>query len=351
MALQQEELVFFIGCYTEMLLPDFGGSGKGIYTVSINKHTGTISLLDAYAIKNPSYLKVHNNVLYAVTEVFQEDNPKVSAFRIKEGGSLEFINTQDVDGGLPCHVNAIDDKVLVSCYGSGNLLVFPINSDGSLCAEDCNFRHSGNSVNKDRQEAPHAHQVMIHPDQKNIFVPDLGIDIVKVYSLEEDVLNANPDLDITIPEGNGPRHIVFNTTGNIGYVMNELTSKIVVLTKEGKTFKCNALYDSLPNTYKDVPSGSAIRIHPNGQFLYVANRTIDAITIFKIEDEGLELLDYQYTNGKTLREFNVTPDGNWLLACMQDSNEVISYKIQPNGLLEEKARTRKIISPVCVCFN
>ncbi|CAN0530864.1 unnamed protein product, partial [Scytosiphon promiscuus] len=56
--------------------------------------------------------------------------------------------------------------------------------------------------------------------------------------------------------------------------------------KEG-SFDEEEIYSALPNDFTGVPSGSAIRIHPNGQFLYVANRKLEAISIFRIYKDKL----------------------------------------------------------------
>ncbi len=350
MSFKNNKLHFYIGSYTEMLAEDFGGSGKGIYVLELNLDTGEIKLLSTYKLTNPAYLTVNASHVYAISEVEEYKHPKVSAFKIKDHGVLEFVNEQHVEGSLPCHINIQHKTLLVACYGSGNVLSFPVDNEGKILKHNYNFKHTGKSINMERQEAPHAHQVVIHPEREEVFVPDLGIDKIKVYQFNNQVLTPMPRLDIDIPKGNGPRHMVFHRNGNLAYVMNELTGNVTVLKLEGDKFQYKDSYKSLPQTFTETPSGAAIRIHPNGKYLYVANRTIDSITIFKIQGESLELLDYQYTNGTTIREFNITPDGNWLIACLQDSNEVISYSILSSGLLQEKQRNTTIISPVCVCF-
>ncbi|GAA4947345.1 lactonase family protein [Algibacter agarivorans] len=350
MDLSNDKLIFFIGSYTEMLTPNFGGSGKGVSTVSLNLNSGVIEFLNAYMVRNPAYLTANNGYLYAVTEVEDINAPKVSSFKILDDFSLKFVNEQPLDGSLPCHINTVNNNLLVACYGSGNLVFFPLGAKGTILGCSHNFVHKGKSINKDRQEAPHAHQAVVHPDGERVFVTDLGIDKIKVYRLKEGILEGLPEKDISIPKGNGPRHMVFNTEGNLCYVMNELTGKIAILKYKEDKFYFEKLYDALPASFTGVPSGSAIRIHPNGAYLYAANRTVDVITIFEIKNEELHMLAYQLTNGKTLREFNITPDGNWLIACLQDSNEVINYAITASGLLEEKSRTNSIVSPVCVCF-
>ncbi|GAB1858576.1 lactonase family protein [Flavobacteriaceae bacterium MHTCC 0001] len=341
---------FFIGSYTEMLTHDFGGSGEGIYTVEMDVITGEISVLSTYVLRNPAYLALKDGILYAITEVEQHKGAKVSALKVKGEGKLELMNAQSVVGSLPCHINIIQNRLMVACYGTGNVLTFPLSAMGEILEYDANFKHKGSSVNVLRQEAPHAHQIVYHPEGQHVFVPDLGIDTIKVYRLENDGLTPEPKHDVHLPKGHGPRHMVFNAKGDLGYVMNELTGNVAVLKRIGGVFESVSLYKALPDTFNDVPSGAAIRLHPNGKFLYVANRTINTITIFKVEGDKLQLLDHQYMHGKTVREFNITPNGDWLIACMQDSNEVISYRIQPNGLLVEKSRNTNITSPVCVCF-
>jgi len=342
--------IFFIGSYTEMLAEDFGGKGEGIYTVEMNMMTGQVKVLSTYFLRNPAYFVRKEHFLYVVSELENPSEAKITAFYIKEDHQLEFANVQNVKGSLPCHVNILNDNVFVACYGSGNVLNFPLTEDGEILKSKYDFHHVGSSINADRQEAPHAHQIAIHPDGKHFFVPDLGIDKIKVYGFENEILKPIPELDIVITEGLGPRHMVFNSKGDMAYVMNELTGTVAVLKLHNAKFECISLNKALPETFTETPAGSAIRIHPNGKYLYTANRTIDILTVFQIEGDNLNLLNYQYTNGKTIREFHITTNGLWLIACLQDSNEVVSYHILENGLLEERNRTNTITSPVCVCF-
>jgi len=344
--------ILFIGSYTEMITDTFGGHGEGIYALELNESTGTLKHLNTTSTINAGYLVIskNKNFLYTITEVFTEKKPVIKAYKINDDYSLHFLNKQPIVGSLPCHIEYHNTSVLVACYGTGNVLRFPTHSNGSLlnCSHD--FKHSGSSINSERQEAPHAHQVVIHPDNKHAFIPDLGIDKIKSYELNAETIGPKDSLDIDIPKGQGPRHMVFNKKGTMAYVINELTGAVSILKKEIETYKLLKNITSLPLNFEETPSASAIRIHPSQLFLYVANRTIDAITIFKIVEDDLELVDYQYTEGNTLREFNISPDGNWLIACLQDSDETIVYKINSNGTLIEKHRTKAILSPVCAVF-
>ncbi len=342
--------VFYIGSYTEMLSPSLGGSGKGIYTVELNNNTGKLTVLHTTFITNPGYLVKHQDYLYSVVEVLQEKQPKVVAYKIQEDFSLQLINKELVDGSLPCHINYTHNSLLVACYGTGNVLQFPIDTNGAILKNAANFYHQGNSINKERQEAPHAHQVAVHPDTTQVFVPDLGIDTLKSYRIENGILTKTPINDIEITKGFGPRHLCFQNSGDFGYLINELSGEVSIIKKEGNSFIVLDNIPSLPNSFNETPSASAIRIHPSLPILYVANRTLEAITIFKIQEDKLVFVTYQFLNGKTVREFNISPDGRWMIVCLMDSNDVYTFRILENGRLKQTFHTKEISSAVCVCF-
>jgi 6-phosphogluconolactonase len=274
----------------------------------------------------------------------------VRAYRINGDFSLEFLNEQSISGGYPCHIVVHNNNIFVACYATGNVLQFPLDVSGKVLECKKDHKHIGSSSNKSRQEAPHAHQVAFHPNQEDMYVCDLGIDTIKAYHFEGEDLVPNESKDCEVSKGGGPRHLVFNKDGSLTYVLNELTGNVSILKDKGDIFEQISVHNSLPNDYKGKPSSSAIRIHPNGRFLYTADRGAEAITILTIIEDELEVIDYKYTQGKELREFNITPDGNWLIACHQNSHDTVVYKIQEDGRLKETYRTKEILSPVCVVF-
>lgn len=345
-------MIFFVGSYTEYPIPGFGGTGLGIYTVRLNTDTGRLTILHTKKTRNPSYLTVSddNQFLYCVTELSQSEFPKVRAYRIMDDFSLKFLNEQPISGGFPCHLVTHADSVLVACYSTGNVLQFPLDVHRKLLPSTNDYRHRGSSIHTERQDAPHAHQVVVHPNAKDIYVCDLGIDTIKAYYFEKDDLVPNKKKDFHVSKGGGPRHLVFDKNGGLAYVINELTGDVSVLQDKEGIFEHLNTYSALPDDYRGEPSGSAIRIHPNGRFLYAANRRLEAITIFGIGGDQLKLIDLQFTKGDEGREFNIAPNGKWLIACHQNSHDTVVYKIKKDGKLVETFRAHEVLSPVCVVF-
>jgi 6-phosphogluconolactonase len=57
------------------------------------------------------------------------------------------------------------------------------------------------------------------------------------------------------------------------------------------------------------------------------------------------------TGGKTPRNFNVDPTGQWVLAANQGSNSVVVFQVdQATGQLTPNGQTQTVGAPVCIRF-
>lgn len=79
----------------------------------------------------------------------------------------------------------------------------------------------------DRQEAPHPHQAITDPTGEFILVPDLGADIVRIYTVAED-LSVSAVEPLSVAPGTGPRHAAFavHDETTYFYLVNELANTI-----------------------------------------------------------------------------------------------------------------------------
>jgi 6-phosphogluconolactonase len=63
----------------------------------------------------------------------------------------------------------------------------------------------------------------------------------------------------------------------------------------------------------------------------------------------LEWIDHQSTLGKTPRNFNFDPTGNFLLVANQNSDEIVIFKRdKETGLLTDSGKRIKVSKPVCL---
>lgn len=340
-----------IGTYTK-------GESKGIYVYRFYVETGKLAYLSQIEdVSNPSYLTVsaNNKFIYAVNE--NSPNGSVSAFRFDAGtGKLELINSQQT-GGSPAHVSIDKDQknLFVSNYGTGSLSVVPINKDGSLGAATQTIQNEGGSVNKQRQAGPHVHSATLSPDEKHLFVADLGTDKINIYRYRDSkvpALTSEIPAFVTTKPGSGPRHMDFSADGKFLYIVQELVAAVTVYGVDDAKLTEIQTIPMVDANFKGAVGAADIHISPNGKFLYASNRGEgDEIVTYEISPVSgqLRFIDRFRTLGKTPRNFIIDPTGKFLIAGNQNSNTVNVFAIdQKSGRISPTRNSINIDSPVCL---
>lgn len=336
-----------IGTYTN------NNASKGIYVYDFNAANGETREISTAKAGNPSYQAVDKkgNFIYSVNE---SDEGKISAFKYdRSAGSLSLVNQQSNNGSAPCYVS-IDQTgkwLFTGNYSSGNLTVHPIAPNGSIGVIQQVVQHMGSGPNKDRQESAHVHCTYMSPDNRFLYVPDLGIDKVMIYPFNAQTgrLDTAKSSAITILAGGGPRHIVFTQNGKFGYIIEELSGAITVVARKGNQHAILQQINNLPAQYNGASAD--IHLSPDERFLYTSHRGNSTIQIHKRDTKTgrLSFIAEQSTNGNFPRNFTIHPSGKWLLAANQKSNDITIFKrdIQ-TGLLTDTQQRISVPAPVCL---
>ena len=349
---------FYVGTYT-----DHGS--KGIYAYRFDSATGASTSQGLAAESaNPSFLAIapSGKFLYAVNEISKfngQPTGAVSAFAIQpKTANLTLLNQVSSRGAGPAHI-ALDRSgkyALVSNYDAGSVTVFPLLADGSLGEATAFVQHKGSSVNKERQEGPHAHAAVFSPDNRFVIVADLGLDQLLVYSFNAaaGTLASDPQIVRAVP-GAGPRHLVFDAAGRHLYVVNEMQSTVVTYAYDAANGTLSELQivSALPKGFARASEAAEIEIHSSGKFLFASNRGDDSIAVFAVnaKDGTLTPLEFVSTGGKTPRNFELDPTGAWLLVANQDSDDIVVFRVDPStGHLTRSGPELHVPSPVCVRF-
>jgi 6-phosphogluconolactonase len=339
----------YIGTYTKP------GGSQGIYMLRLNESTGQLSNAELAATsENPSFLALSkgNKFLYAVNEV---SDGKVSAFAVEAGGKLKLLNQVSSKGAAPCHLNL--DKtgkwLAVANYSSGTAAVLPVGADGKLGEAVATVQHKGKSVDPKRQEGPHAHSVNFSADNKYLYVADLGLDVVKIYSFDAKTGAITEKAQLEGPKGGGPRHLALGKDG-LTYVLNEMGSSVSVFRwTGGGNAQPLSTVSAIPADYKANTSGAEVVLHPMGEILFSSNRGHDSISIYRASllTGALQLLGQQPLGGKVPRGFVLSPNADYLVAGGQNSDQVFSFKVDAKaGKLVPAGNPVSVGSPVCVRF-
>jgi 6-phosphogluconolactonase len=351
----------YVGTYTTKQ------SSKGIYAYRFDATTGQLTSIGLAAEStDPSFVAVHPNgkYLYAVNEIGSFNGMKsgaVSSFAIdRNSGTLKPLNQVSTHGAGPCYVSL--DKtgrfVLVANYDGGSVATFAIQDDGSLSLAKGFVEHSGSSVDKERQEGPHAHWIGVSPDNRFTLAADLGLDDVMVYKFDDvqGKLTPNNPPYAQMKPGSGPRHLAFHPNGKFVYLISEMSSSVTAFAYSAQKGSLTALQTvpALPKDYTGLSEAAEIAVHPSGKFVYASNRgTANSIAVYKIDASKGTLTPAGAfsTKGKIPRNFVIDPSGKFLLAANEDSGNIVIFRIDAvSGALTPTGQVEEVSAPVCITF-
>lgn len=336
-----------VGTYTD------SGLSKGIYIYDFDINEGSAKEICHVKTENPSYVTInkHSNFVYAVNE---QDKGMISSFAFdKKNNSLSFINQQPTYGSAPCYITL--DKtgrwLLVGNYGSGSFCVYEISNNGSIGRLQQSIQHSGSGVDNSRQQGPHVHCTYVGPDNKTLYVPDLGLDKVMVYPFDPStgLLDTINKKWISVAPGGGPRHIIFSKNGKHAYLVEEMSGNVNVIAKNENEYKIVQTENHLPKG--GTGAGADIHLSPDEKFLYVSQRSNSTIQIFEVDANtgSIKYISEQPTFGNFPRNFTIHPSGKYLLAANQKSNDITIFKIDTTtGLLTYTQHRIQVGMPVCL---
>lgn len=336
-----------IGSYTRE-----GNPGIEIY--QYNTASGATKAV--YTLKNPnaSYQAITHNRSFFYT--VSEDGPgksMASAYQRTTDGKYQLLNTESTAGSGPCYITFREESktVYVANYGSGSLSVFKT-ENGKLLPIAQHITYKGAGINKARQQAPHAHQAIISPDQQFLYVTDLGTDLIHQHKINADGTISENSTDIPVKPGSGARHLTFNKDGSFAYLISEMSGTVDVFSVS-KDNKFKNIQRIIADTTRAESKGSGhIQLSPNGKWLLTSNRvTIDEITIFSVQGDGkLKKIGHQATTKKP-RMFSFDPTGKFVLVAGQEGNSVQVFSFDDQkGTMNDTKQDIRTSMPVCLSF-
>ena len=270
------------------------------------------------------------------------DNNHLSAYRI-----------DPVDGALTPHGGAqtLPQRAVHICVDpsgqhvlsghnlpTSGITVNRINADGTLGPAV----HQPNTL----EYGTYPHQVMVAPSNRTTILVDRGNGAHDGKPEEPGALRCfrfndgvHSDPIVVAPNGGygfGPRHLDFHPTKPWAYVSLEIQSMLHMFRMPGDRLEPQAAFvrDMLADRKNVKPRqlGGTIHVHPNGRFVYVANRadwSVDVqgvkvfdggennIALFAIDQDTGEptLIQNADTHSIHVRTFSIDPSGRLLVAA------------------------------------
>ncbi len=336
-------LQLIVGSYTEK------NAGLEFYLYDTNKHV----FQKVYEIKqtNASFFcfSKSKEYLFVVSEK-GDVNSSLSAYKRLPNGKYTLINSYPTLGNDPCYVTfrEASKTVYVANYSGGSVSVFDF-SDAILRPVKQLIKYSGKSIVSSRQEAPHAHKVVVSPDQKYLFVVDLGSDRVYQHRILKDGTLFQNYKSYAVQAGAGPRHLSFHPNGKFAFLINELSGSVdVFLYKNEVLEKVQSI--SCDDSKSRLKASAHIEISPDWNWLVCSNRiTKNELVVFKILPSGQLIYNKSYAVAKKPRHFTFDLSGKLLFVGSQDEHKVVAYPFDPqSGKIGSIQAEANIYSPVAI---
>ncbi len=191
----------------------------------------------------------------------------------------------------------------------------------------------------------YAHQVRVTPDNRLAVLVTRGNEgtaarledpgALKIFNYQDGVLTNEVSIAPNGGKEFGPRHLDFHPTRPWMYVSIETQNKMYTYTMEGGRINPEIAYraETLaePMNIRSRQAASTVHVHPNGRFLYGANRAQDTIEIegnavFKGGENSIVVCSIDPSTGEPTpiqhietraihpRTFHIDPSGRMLVA-------------------------------------
>ncbi|CAG7998297.1 unnamed protein product [Penicillium salamii] len=357
-----------------------------VYALELNHNNLTIKQTLKTCGAMPSWLTLdpQTRTVYCSNEDGTADpstHGSLTALRAAPDGQLREIAVTDAVGGGVNSVIYQADKgkkfLAIAHYGGSAVSTFslPIKKDQpTLQAFHFNLTHPGKVA---QQDSSHPHEVFLDPTGAFILSPDLGADLLRMWSIDEysGKLEECPSTNVTF--GSGPRHAVFWTEGTnetsggatherklayVGktmlYLVNEIGGTLMVYDVSYSRSGCLSLEKKqtiVPYPKGVMPKGATpAGIKLVGDALYVSIRTDQGfkpndsmVVLDRSPKDGLvKVRDSSSAHGKVPRTFVINRAGDLVAIGNQASaNVAIVRRDQKTGHLGEQVAVLQVGEP------
>jgi 6-phosphogluconolactonase len=345
------------------------GTPDGILSFGWDAATGTLTPQGtAAAVSHSTWLGLSpdRRYMYVACELDEfEGKPTgaVASYSLADG-KLTAISTVASDGEGTCHL-AIDrtgQVVICANYAGGSAASF-VSHAGKLGEAAWSEHYTGGGPVADRQEAAHAHFISFSPDNRFVYINDLGGDKIHIYKLDTATGKLTPTGAFHAEAGYGPRTLHFHRNGTVAYCVNELNSSVTVLAWKAADGSLSRV-----QTVKLLPEGTQARhgnvtntgcdavLSGDGRFAYFANRGDDFLMGFNIDPETGKLTAFSGNprtscGGKVPRNFTLDPTERWMLVANQVSGNLSVFaRDQKTGRLSNEGKNFAAATPMCIVF-
>lgn len=290
----------YIGTYTT-------GRSQGIYRFTFDPDTGALSepILFA-AVRNPKCIARKGSILASAIEL--EGRAGVALWDARHPCTPPF-SMCCPEKQTPCHLRFSGSSLLAANYHEGLFTVYRTDSHNLSCATQIACG-----------EKAGCHQSLGR--RGFILVPCLEQDQVRIFDRK-----FSPRGVILFPAGSGPRHGIFHPKDRTLWMVTERSHELYHFNYADTRYQLLQQVSILPKDHPEYAASTtaAIRLSPDGRFLYTSTRGADIMSVFALDADGAHLIQKVPCGGKHPRDFILSDDGRYVLVLCRDSDDLFSF--------------------------
>ena len=295
-------------------------------------------------------------------------------------GRLEFVNKRQALGSYPTYLAIDPDGRTLVCvshgsfdhveqvvqqndgtwkteflYDDSTIVAYGLGSDGAIGEVRSVVVLDGHGVDPNSspqagghaQSSAHAHCAVFDPTGKYLVVCDKGNDAILVFGVGSELKEVSR---LRFPEQTGPRHLVFDRGARWAFVTLEFSSEVATLSFDIGTgsFALVSRTSSVSSEHRGYNEPAEIRLHPDGETVYVNNRGEDSLAWFEVTDSGSLVRSGSVTLSPSLhpgvaaRSFDLDRSGEVVILADRPGNCVRVYSVD----LADRSLTEISITPI-----
>lgn len=290
----------YIGTYTT-------GRSQGIYRFTFDPDTGTLSEPVLFAaVRNPKCVARKGSILASAIEL--EGRAGVALWDARHPCTPPF-SMCCPEKQTPCHLRFSGSSLLAANYHEGLFTVYRTDSHNLSCATQIACGKKAG-----------CHQSLGR--RGFILIPCLEQDQVRIFDRK-----FSPRGVILFPAGSGPRHGIFHPKDRTLWMVTERSHELYHFNYADTRYQLLQQVSILPKDHPEYAASTtaAIRLSPDGRFLYTSTRGADVMSVFALDADGAHLIQQVPCGGKHPRDFILSDDGRYVLVLCRDSDDLFSF--------------------------
>lgn len=304
---------------------------------------------------HPLWQEKRGDLIYVCNDNLAAPNGSISSYKASATGQLTLV--QQPLSTQPGPVSTViynQGKALAAAHYSGSAVTsFSIGGDGILTPLQ-SFVFKTPPGPRPQQDASHPHQVILEPSGKFIVVPDLGSDLLRIFSID-DTNHLTEKAPVSVSPGSGPRHGAFlpnygETSSTLKFFLiselsNTVSSFTVAPSGDSLSFTPISNADVLNKPAPEGLASAELQISPDGRFMMTSARNATLLSVPSTSSEnateipsdtlqswaidsstgGIAFQQLTPAGGRTPRHFSTNQNGTMVAVALQGDGRVVVF--------------------------